>query len=378
MSAPLAITAVRTWRCRFPLPAPFRIGRQTIAEREYLLVRVETAGGLHGSAFALTRGAPVDAVIADLVAPLALGCDARRTRALHAAWDAGLVHHAPEGLVLRARSLLDVAAWDLKGQAAGEPVWRLLGGARETAPAMLVEGYPSTGEDDAGFAARVAAAGRGFAAVKVAHLADEPERVTRRLELLRETAGPALGITLDVGFVWSDHRAAVALAERWRDLDLTWIEDPLPGHRAEAIARLRRAVATPVAVGDEVTSARDLRALADLGAVDVLRLDATCAGGVSGLVELWRHARSAGVEVSTHVYPEIHRHVVCGLPDSGPLELFRPDAPWDATAQFVEPVALAADASGGVVAQAPAEPGLGLRIDWERVERASVRTLVTT
>lgn len=376
-AAPLTVEAVHAWACRFPLPAPFRLGRATLTARDYVVVRVETACGIEGAAFSLARGAPLDTLVCELAAPPVLGCDVARDGALQAAWRAALPHHAPEGLALRAQSLLDVAAWDTRGQAVDEPVWRLLGGARETAPVLLVEGYALDGEDDEAFAQRVAAAASdGYALVKLANLPDEPERMTRRLERVRELAGAALGLVVDVGFAWEDEAEAVRIARRWRELGLAWIEDPLHGHDVERVARLHEAIETPIYVGDEVTSRRTVAALAAHGAVDGLRADATCAGGLTGLLEVHRIARVAGLPISTHIYPELHRHFALAHADGGPVEAFPPDTPFETPQAFSAPPPLERDGASGVrVVRAPREPGLGLTIDWESVERHAVRAL---
>jgi mandelate racemase len=112
----------------------------------------------------------------------------------------------------------------------------------------------------------------------------------------------------------------------------------------------------------------------DSGAVDVLRADATCVGGITGLLAVREHARARGIPVSTHIYPELHRHVVLADPGGGLLEAFRADSPFDTPQAFSTPPALELDPSSGVrVVRAPPEPGLGLRIDWEQVERHSTR-----
>jgi L-alanine-DL-glutamate epimerase-like enolase superfamily enzyme len=378
-SAP-AITEVSAWSCRFPLPRPFTLGRATLTHRDYVVVRVRTSDGLQGAAFSLTRGAPLDAVVCELIAPPILGLGAGDIGALHEAWAAALPHHAPEGLVLRAQSLVDIAAWDIAGQAAGEPVWRLLGAGRESAPVMLVEGYAITGEDDERFARRVAAAaGEGYAMVKLANLAGEADRMTRRLQRVRELAGDDVGLVVDVGFAWPDHDEAVTVARGWRDLALRWIEDPVHGHDLERAARLREAIDVPLGVGDEVTSRRTAAALVEDGAVDVLRADATCVGGITGLLAACRLAHARGIPVSTHIYPEIHRHVVLADPAGGPVEAFRPDTPFDTPQAFSAPPAVELDRETGArVVRAPQEPGLGLTVDWEQVERHSSRRLTAS
>ncbi len=368
------ISRVDIWKCVFALPEPFRLGRHVIAQRDYTVLRIETAGGVEGLAFALARGAPVDVVLAEMVAPRALGRDVSRTAALAASCAGELVHHAPEGLLQRALSLLDIAAWDVKGRVAGLPVWSLLGGDRPSAPVMLVEGYPMAGEGDEGFAERLARrAAEGYPALKIANSGD-PAELMRRLRLTRALAGDDVALTVDIDHGWTDLREGVAQARSWSDLGLAWVEDPIHGHETDRLHRLHEAIDVPLGVGDEVTNARTLHTLLDRRSVDVLRLDLTCCGGFTGFAPLYHHARRRGVAISTHVYPELHRHVVFAHPGCGPLEMFEDGSRWDTSSRFVRTPGLRlAEETGTLVIDAPSAPGLGLEVDWPAVRAHAVR-----
>jgi L-alanine-DL-glutamate epimerase-like enolase superfamily enzyme len=175
---------IKTHVCRFELPAPITLhGGGSIAAREYLVIRVGTEGGLEGSAWALTRGAPVASVIEELIAPSLIGHDALATLAFRERVERSLTLLGTEGLVERAISLLDIALWDIKGKIAGLPIWRLLGGAERTLPALLVDSYPSPGDDTASVADAVAArASEGFRAMKL-HFANDPTWMSELLIL---------------------------------------------------------------------------------------------------------------------------------------------------------------------------------------------------
>ena len=135
------VRAVRAGTATLPLPAPLRLGPVEITEREYAAVEVETEDGLVGKAYCLTRNAPVAACVERLVAPVVVGREADP----EALWDAcsrATVPVGRTGLVVRAIGLVDIALWDVAAQAAGVPLWRLLGGVDPACPGLLVAAYP--------------------------------------------------------------------------------------------------------------------------------------------------------------------------------------------------------------------------------------------
>jgi L-alanine-DL-glutamate epimerase-like enolase superfamily enzyme len=118
-----------------------------------------------------------------------------------------------------------------------------------------------------------------------------------------------------------------------------------------------------VGAGDEVTDARVLLRLLKLEAVDVLRADATALGGMGALRTVREHAAVQGVALSLHAYGEFHIHCAVAWPETIGVECFEPDSGVYPAALFVQtPLQIV----GGAVA-APTSPGLGLSLDWERI-----------
>jgi L-alanine-DL-glutamate epimerase-like enolase superfamily enzyme len=356
------IDRVEAITARFPLPTPIPLGDGTIASRDYVAVRVTSDTGYAGVAYALTRGAPLEAVLDALITPALLGRDAL---AIPARWhdvERRLVLLGMEGLPMRAMSLVDLCLWDIKAQVAGLPLWRLLGGFRTTAGTLLVDLYP-TGDEDPREVAEAAAdrSRRGHRLLKL-HCGGDPAWVAAVLALTRE-ASSAVEWVLDAGMEWEDPATAIAAIRQWETYRPAWVEDPFRAEQVDWVAQVRAAVDVPIAAGDEVASTAWMRELVERRAVDVVRLDALTHGGISGFAALARRAGELGCRVSPHVFAEVHQHCVFAWPEVAHLEVFAPGTPFDCAEAFVRPESLVPIDDG--VVHAPERPGLGLDLDFD-------------
>lgn len=367
------IDRVETWYLRVPLATPIRLGDMVIAERDFVVLRVSTKGGLRGVAYSLTRGAPLDRVLTELIGSRLLGAEALDTRARSEELRRSVQSLGAVGLVGRAMSLADIALWDILGQEAGVPVWRLLGGARYNAPVLMVAPYADPDEPDEAYAERVAVvAARGYRYLKLYPMAN-PAAMGRRLGAIRAAVGTGLGLVVDMAWSFGGVLDAIAAVRSWEEHDLTWVEDPYGAEEWTSIKTLADAVRTPIAVGDEVSVWGTTERLITERAVDIVRLDVTSIGGFAAYDSLREQAHRAGMLVSPHAYGEFHQHCIFAWPGTGPVELFSPDSPTWGTSRFL---ARQLDAEGETgMLSAPCEPGLGLALDWDAVERLSMRHL---
>lgn len=358
---------------RVELAAPLQLGALLVPSRDFVVVRVTTRDGAPGVAYSLSRGAPVDVVITEMFAPLLVGENSGDIDAILAACRRPYLSLGDVGLVGQALSLLDIALWDVKARKAGVPLWRLLGGGSNgtRAPVMLVAPYADPTESDEHYAERLAILARaGYRQVKLYPPA-RPAHMAARLAAIRCAVGSQLKLVVDVSWTWQRASEAIPIVRTWEDFDLAWVEDPIPAQETEEIRALSDAVETPIAVGDEVTVRSHIDRLLETRAVDVLRLDASAIGGISGIRRYGQRAAMARLQVSLHVYPEFHRHCTFALPGLGPLETFPVPCDTWGSHQFVVGDAAAIDASGQ--ASAPTAPGLGLEIDWRAVTALSRR-----
>lgn len=368
MASPASVIArVEAWAMSFSLASPLQFGDLTIDRRDYVVARLTTRDGAQGVAYGLSRGAPIDLVVTELLGPLLLGQDALDMPALLERCRRAMTPLGLAGLVQRGLSLVDIALWDIKARRAQLPLWRLLGGYRPEVPIMLVDGYAGDGETATAFAQRLGArAAEGFTALKLANQAG-PNEMSARLTAVRDAVGPGVALVLDVVWAWRDLQAAIEIARQWAPARLAWIEDPFPPEFVSQTRRLRAAIATPIGAGDEVSSPSTFDALLNQEALDVVRLDATTIGGITGFAQVHARAAAAGYRVSPHIYPEVHQHCAFAWPSVEPVEMFPVGGAFDFSHQFVTPGALEFETPGRL--RAPSRAGIGMEIDWRSVEQ---------
>lgn len=301
------IAAIGVAEVRVPLAVPISFGDWVIRERAFAIAAVRATTGEVGYGFSLTRDGPVASIVRDYVAPRYRDASLDDpARAFHAArGTARPVLGA--GVGLRALSIVDIAAWDCSARVAGRSLRDHLGGAVASLRAMGVAGYPPTIDLEG-----VAGQARAFQSMGLGHLklpmVGDLEVDRRRLE----AAAPyATRLSIDGG--WSLHEVADAEAIAAVMPLPGWLEDPVPPERIDLLAAIRRAIPVEVAMGDEQGGPGFPDALLLARAVDVVRLDASCAGGVTGLRPIIERARSEGVPVSFHIYAGFHAQIAAGL-----------------------------------------------------------------
>ncbi len=368
------VELVQVWACELQLPNPLSFGTYSVPSRHYAAVRLTTSDGIVGEALGLSRGVPVDVAVADVLAPLVVGKNALDVGARMAEIGRATTAMDRDGVMARARSLLEIALWDIRAQVAGLPLWSLLGGYPRPVPVLLLEGYNLPGESDEAYAERLAArVDEGYVGLKIeAASYKDPAQLAGRLAHLRRLVGDDPLVVVDMAWSWESVRQGVEAMRLWAPYGITWVEDPLPRHRAREIAELRRSYLCPVASGDEATRPGELAELLAAGAVDVLRMDATTIGGVGEAMHLAAEAARAGARASLHVHPEVHQHCVFASPAFDYVEAYSADRPFDCAHELFDRDFLDAVVKGTVLP--PEDPGLGPRLVDAALERCAYRT----
>jgi L-alanine-DL-glutamate epimerase-like enolase superfamily enzyme len=111
-----------------------------------------------------------------------------------------------------------------------------------------------------------------------------------------------------------------------------WLEDPVPPDRIDLMAELHRSTTVTLAMGDEQGGPGFPDALLLADAVDVVRVDATCAGGISGSGVIVRQVMDAGKGLSFHVFARLHAQIAAALDARGAI------IEWSLPGMLVDPV----------------------------------------
>jgi len=345
----------------FALPQPFRAAVRTIGSVDFVMVEVTTTDGAAGLGHAFCFGPDEAKALAGLIDLLGQRLVGRDPMQIEAVWRdlfASLVFLGQGGAGLSALGAIDIALWDLRGRLLGQPLWKLLGGARTAVPV-----YGSAGSlalETAALAAEAEGfAAAGWPAVKL-KLGHGPRGDLARLEAVRRAVGPDIKVIADANQQY-DRKAAVAAADLFRPVDLWWLEEPVPAADVEACAAVTAAAACPIATGETNGSIDDFRRLLALRGADVLMPNIQRVGGITPWRKIAAAAELADIPVASHVFPEINVHLMAGIANGLTLEVI----PWW-PCPFQRGLAI----KDGL-ATPPDEPGHGLRLDPEIARRAA-------
>jgi L-alanine-DL-glutamate epimerase-like enolase superfamily enzyme len=348
------IERVQTAYYRLPLEPIGDAGHGAIDSEELITVQVYADGLVgHGYAYTIGRGGrAIRTAIDHDLGPLLVGEGAADVEAL---WDrmwGRMLYVGRGGLVSFAIAALDIALWDLRGQRAGAPLYRLLGGERRRLPAYG-SGVDLPKPLDALLAQVEGFLERGFPGVKVKVGRPDPAEDEARVHAVRALIGDRIHLMLDANMGWT---AAQALerSRRLEAFDLLWLEEPTIPEDVTGHAALAAALRTPIAVGESLHSPHEFRRYVDASAVGVVQIDPVTNGGITAARRVLELADRAGLPTSSHYTDELSAHLLCA----------------SRTAVYLEKHAFALDAYLTVPQQVvngqvrPTEtPGTGMRFD---------------
>lgn len=303
------IASVGAATVRAVLPSPVHFGNWVMRHRDFVVVRVRTEGGAEGWAFTLTRDAPVAQVIRQSVRP---GYETGHLApvALHERTRRSNLSTLSAGLGLRALSVVDLAVWDALGHRLGKPISKVLGADMVDLPATAIVGYPPTMPPDDVRAQVQALHATGWRRFKLAAAATPSLTAERHAAAM--SVGDDVHVALDGAWTLSTIEQALDLLAAIEQ-PLGWLEDVFPPGDAEQLAALRATTDVPIAMGDEQGGSYYPDALLQAGAVDIVRIDLTCMGGLSAAPGIIRRCREAGVQVAPHMNAHVHSRALPAL-----------------------------------------------------------------
>lgn len=317
----MRIVDVQSAAYRLPPSVPWEDATNKVQGLEFIVVDLVTDTGLIGTGFSYTvdvGGSAIAALVEDYLAGLVIGMDPLDYERI---WTKLQRQSRRLGLGVNAMAIaaIDVAVWDLIGKIHGLPLYKLFGGARDAIPAYVSEISLADGDTADDLVRRVDDyLARGYTTVKFKIGRPDIEDDIERIRRLRERVG-AGRLLVDLNQKWSASEALVKAA-RLDDLGLGWIEEPMLFDDIAAHAALKRAVRTPIALGESLHSRAQFLAYLQAGAVDYVQADVAFVGGLTEWLKIAHLAQAFGKPVAPHFMMELSLHMLCGVPNAFMLE----------------------------------------------------------
>jgi len=357
---PVTIASIEAHAFRVPIQAPIKVSFGTFRDRPVVLVRVVDSEGAVGWGEAWCNWPAVGAEhrarlvndFAERLVGRTFDHPAQAFELLTKQLEVLVLQTLEVGPIAQAVAGIDIAVWDLFARKAGQPLYRLLGGA----PLASVPVYATGINPDKPEAFAAARRAEGHRAFKLktgfGHALD-----VRNLQAMREAIGPDDELSCDANQVLSVEQA-IAFCRDVEPLKLAWFEEPIrvDAPRDEWL-RLATASTTPLAGGENLQGAQFDAACADT-VLKVIQPDVTKWGGITGNIHVARAAVAAGKRYCPHYFGGgvsllASLHLLAAAGGSGLLEFdCHPNPGREAVVGDLLPVA-----DGRV--PVPAGPGLG-------------------
>ncbi|MEK0084404.1 mandelate racemase/muconate lactonizing enzyme family protein [Benzoatithermus flavus] len=343
---------------------------QAFVSQETPIVRLYDRDGAVGTGYSYTigtGGSSVVRLIRDHLAPMLIGRDADMIediwRALlfrmHATW--------PGAVTSLALAAIDTALWDLRCRRAELPLYVLAGGAQERVPAYTTEGGWLQLSVDELVEEALEAKERGFKGAKLKIGKPGVAEDVARVAAVREAVGSAFELMVDANQGLTPDQA-LRRARALEELDLAWLEEPLPADDVAGHARLAAATRIPLAVGESLYSPGQFKEYLVREACGVVQVDVARIGGITPWLKVAHLAETFGLPVAPHFLMELHVSLAAAVPNGR----------WVEHIPQLDEIALDGVSIHDGMAIPPEEPGLGIDWNWDAIEqrRVGAATLV--
>ena len=337
---------------------------QSFDSQETPFVRITDADGATGLGYSYTigQGGPaIMSLLKETLIPQLLGREAEEIERI---WrDLLFSTHATSVGAITSLSLaaIDTALWDLRCKRAGLPLWRMLGGAKDSVPMYTTEGgWLHISTEDL-VADALDAQSKGFAGSKVKigrpHLSED----RARLMAVREAVGEAYEIMTDANQAFT-RAEATRRAKVLEEAGIAWFEEPMPADDVMEHARLAASTSVPVAVGESMYSISQFKDYLVTGAASIVQADVARIGGITPWMKVAHMAEAHNVPICPHFLMELHVSLVCAVPN----------APWLEYIPQLDDLTVSKMKMTDGRAFPSDDPGLGIDWDLDALDAASI------
>jgi len=338
---------------------------QSFVSQETPIVTITDSDGATGIGYSYTigtGGSSIMRLLSDHLVPLLIAEDADCIEAIWRKMEFATHATTIGAITALALAAVDTALWDLRAKKQGLPLWKLAGGAKDSCPLYTTEGGWLHIEKEALVEDALLAKSKGFSGSKVKIGKPHGSEDYARLSAVRTAVGDGFEIMTDCnqGFMVDE---VIRRAARLKELDLAWIEEPLPADDLDGHIRLSRSTTTPIAVGESIYSIRHFREYMQKGACSIVQVDVARIGGITPWLKVAHAAEAFDIPVCPHFLMELHVSLVCAVQNGKYVEYIP---------QLDQLTTKGMEIRDGR-AIAPSEPGLGISWDWQAIEERSIK-----
>lgn len=321
----------------------------------------------------ITEEEVVASIVDCIAAPALLGMDPMNNEQIWSKLYWLLTPRGQSGYASHAIAAIDLAIWDIRGKALGQPCWKLIGGARSEVPVYVTFGFAFLNRDELAQTAQ-SWVERGFKRLKmtVGHHGlqrrDEPRPLAEliaedvhRVRSVHEAVGDKAEIYIDANCSL-DYFHAHWLAKRLEPYGIAFFEEPVSHNDIPNLLKLQSKTSIPLAGGQNEGLESRFRDFLTAGALDVVQPNACITGGYTQCIRIAGMASAFNTRFANGgAWPHHNMHLHAGLANGSLVE-------YHATA--VECCKLIFDdlpvPHGGYM-RLPDAPGLGFEPNLERI-----------
>ena len=357
----MKVVNIRTELVNIPFPRPLRTAIHEFGSVGCVLVFIDTDEGVTGESYVFSfhpkRLDVFKAMILSFQQEV-LGADPQYTERIWQKIWQGINFFGHKGVTLFGLSAIDVACWDIRGKAAGKPIYKLVGAVRDRVPVYASGGlWLSQSTDDLVKEAKDFVA-QGFRFMKLRIGKPRAEEDLERVRAVRQAIGPDIGLMVDANQGFNVNHA-VKLGRSLEEFNLIWFEEPVSAYDLEGSARVAEALDVPIASGETEYTRYGIRQMLEMKAAEILMPDLARMGGFTDFIKAAHMAEAYDVPVSPHIFSEQSLQILGIIPNGTYLE----HMPWFAPL-FREKM----DIQDGMV-EIPNRPGTGFSFDLEKIEQ---------
>ena len=275
--------------------------------RRTAMVRVRTEGGLtgYGEASPMMGGAHSLLVVNDFAQSL-VGLDPFDQSVIHDRLLHRYIKLGPEGAVTGALAALDIALWDIKGKAAGLPIYKLLGGAWRTELPFYasIGGNATRSVDEVVRTVEARWKSETPAAIKIRWDGDRTRQDhdipgdIAKARAVRKLVGDAFPLAFDANNQYSVG-GAIRVGRALEDLGFVWFEEPVQHYDVRAMGEVAQRLDITVSAAEQTYTTQALVDMIEAG-VRMVQPDIVKMGGITGLMQCAAICFAHGVELVPH------------------------------------------------------------------------------